>query len=114
MIDQILFAIILIVCINKNISSERFICIHYYTYYVVDIRLNILDNIKVLLEEINLKLKRTTSNCDDLFRAGYRTDGVYLLFSGEQFFNVSCEFNKTGFNWMVIISTYTLMCLEKY
>ena len=59
----------------------------------------------MLVEKTDKELQRSRSNCDDISSAGYRTDGVYLLFSGKQFFNVFCEFNKDGHNWMVNMCT---------
>ena len=74
-------------------------------FFHVDICLYISEDIKVLIEKIQKNLKSARPNCDDFFNAGYQADGVKLLFSGKRLFNAYCEFNKSGHNWMVNMST---------
>ena len=64
-----------------------------------------------------MNLKSTRPNCDDFFNAGYQANGVKLLFSGKRLFNAFCEFDESGHNWMVNMSTakpFTVVLRKMY
>ena len=46
----------------------------------------------------------TIRNCDDVYENYSNSeDGVYTIYTGQQFVQVYCEFQKEGHNWMVTL-----------
>ena len=46
--------------------------------------------------------KKLIRNCDDVYDFGYRTSGIYDIFTGERVIKTFCELELTGNNsWLV-------------
>ena len=54
--------------------------------------------LKNLIDEVNLLNRK---NCDDVYNAGFRHDGVYDISVNNRLVQVYCQFGSDGNNWMV-------------
>ena len=58
---------------------------------------NFTDEVKILMSSE----KRQIQKCDDIYRLGFRNNGVYTLFTGDSFIKAYCELKSLGNNWLV-------------
>ena len=65
------------------------------------INVNFADEVKVLMGSENNQIQ----NCDDIYRIGFRKNGIYTFFTGESFTKAYCELKSLGNNWLV--NTYS-------
>jgi len=49
---------------------------------------------------------RTIRDCDDVYESGFSSDGIYTIFTGQQFVEVYCEMQREEKNWLVIIACF--------
>ena len=47
--------------------------------------------------------KTKPRNCDDIYNAGNRINGIYYIFTGKRIVKVFCELEQIGNNWLVSI-----------
>ena len=49
------------------------------------------------------KLETSTraKNCDDVYNAGFHTNGIFNLSTNKSSFQAFCEFQRDSYNWMV-------------
>ena len=43
----------------------------------------------------------SATNCNEIFEAGNRDNGVYGIIVSANIYKVYCEFERDGYNWMV-------------
>ena len=61
------------------------------------VNVNFADEVKVLMGSENNQIQ----NCNDIYRLGFRNNGVYTFFTGESFTKAFCELKSLGNNWLV-------------